>query len=403
MLRGIGRGPTVEARGWCAHDAFSVSLVTRSAGAVALPSPHSCWEVSQSSGGGVAVHDVMRAARFEGAGRPLAMQQIPVPEPASGEVLVRVATTGVCGSDVHIAVEGITPTPYVPITLGHEIAGTVAAVGDAATGWVTGERVCVFPVLFDGTCGNCLAGHSEICLNRRIVGIHVDGGLAEYVAVPAQNVVAIPDGVPFEQASICTDAVITPFHALADVARLAPGESIAVIGVGGLGLHAVQMAKLAGAYPVIAVDTRRTQLERARQGGADLVVDAAGESVVDAVLAATAGVGVDVAAEFVGAQTTIGQAVECLRMGGRAVIVGLGADPITVLPPTVFVRKQLQLLGSYGGTLATLQRVLGLVASGQLHLSSSITHRFSLDEANRALETLHEKTGDPQRIVVATG
>jgi threonine dehydrogenase-like Zn-dependent dehydrogenase len=163
------------------------------------------------------------------------------------------------------------------------------------------------------------------------------------------------------------------------------------------------MAKLAGAYPVIAVDTRRTQLERARQGGADLVVDAAGESVVDAVLAATAGVGVDVAAEFVGAQTTIGQAVECLRMGGRAVIVGLGADPITVLPPTVFVRKQLQLLGSYGGTLATLQRVLGLVASGQLHLSSSITHRFSLDEANRALETLHEKTGDPQRIVVATG
>jgi 2-desacetyl-2-hydroxyethyl bacteriochlorophyllide A dehydrogenase len=352
---------------------------------------------------GVAGQDVMRAARFEGVGKPISLQATPVPTQGADEVLVRVASTGLCGSDVHIAVEGITPTPYLPITLGHEIAGTVAAVGDAVTDWSAGERVCVFPVLFDGTCSSCLAGHSEICLNRRIVGIHVDGGLAEYVAVPAKNLVSIPDGVPFEQASVCTDAVITPFHALADVARLNPGESVAVLGVGGLGLHAVQIAKLAGASPVIAVDTRTAQLARARQCGADVVVDASGESVADAVLAATAGVGVDVAAEFVGAPATIRQAVECLRTGGRAVIVGLGAAPIEVLPPTVFVRKQLQLLGSYGGTLTTLQRVLQLVSTGRLDLSHSITHTFALDEADGALRTLHEKTGDPQRVVITTG
>jgi 2-desacetyl-2-hydroxyethyl bacteriochlorophyllide A dehydrogenase len=345
----------------------------------------------------------MRAARFEGVGQPLAVQDIPVPVPGADEVLVRVASTGLCGSDVHIAVEGITPTPYLPITLGHEIAGTVAAVGDAVTDWSGGERVCVFPVLFDGTCSSCLAGHSEICLNRRIVGIHVDGGLAEHVAVPARNLVEIPDGVPFEQGSICTDAVITPFHALADVARLQPGESVVVLGVGGLGLHAVQIAKLAGASPVIAVDTRAAQLARAGQSGADVVVDASGESVVDAVLAATAGIGVDVAAEFVGAQATIRQAVECLRIGGRAVVVGLGADPIEVLPPTVFVRKQLQLLGSYGGTLTTLQRVLQLVGTGRLDVSRSITHTFALDDADQAMRTLHEKTGDPQRVVVTVG
>lgn len=346
---------------------------------------------------------VMRAARFEGPGKPLTVRDVPVPRPAPDEVLVRVATTGLCGSDVHIAVEGITPTPYLPITLGHEVAGTVAAVGDGVTDWVGGERVCVFPVLYDGTCATCLAGHSEICVNRRIVGIHVEGGLAEYVAVPAKNLAAIPEGVPFEQASVCTDAVITPFHALTDVARLAPGESVAVIGIGGLGLHAVQIAKLAGASPVIAVDTRPAQLERASRSGADVVVDAAGDSVVDAVLAATAGVGVDVAAEFVGARVTIGQAVECLRIGGRAVIAGLGADPITVLPPTVFVRRQLQLLGSYGGTPATLQRVLRLLATNRLDLSDSITHTYDLADVDAALTTLRTKSGDPQRVVVTVG
>jgi 2-desacetyl-2-hydroxyethyl bacteriochlorophyllide A dehydrogenase len=368
-----------------------------------IPSQHA-WPTSRLQlGDVVAGHQVMRAARFEGAGRPLAVHEVAVPQPTADEVLVRVATTGLCGSDVHIAVEGITPTPYVPITLGHEIAGTVAAVGDAVTGWAEHERVCVFPVLFDGTCSTCLAGHSEICLNRRIVGIHTEGGLAEYVAVPAKNLVTLPEGVPFEQASICTDAVITPFHALADVARLSPGESVAVIGVGGLGLHAVQIAKLTGASPVIAVDSRSAQLDRARHSGADVVVNAADEPVVDAVLAATAGVGVDVAAEFVGAQATIERAVECLRIGGRAVVVGLGAEPITVLPPTIFVRKQLQLLGSYGGTLATLRRVLQLVATGRLDLSHSITHTFALDDADEALKTLHEKIGDPQRVVVTSG
>ncbi|MGY1726082.1 alcohol dehydrogenase catalytic domain-containing protein [Geodermatophilus sp. SYSU D01062] len=342
----------------------------------------------------------MRAARFVGPGEPLAVQDVPVPRPAPDEVLVRVAATGLCGSDVHVAVEGITPTAFHPITLGHEIAGTVAAAGKAVTGWDEGRRVAVFPVLFDGTCASCLAGHSEICVGRRIVGIHADGGLAEFVAVPATNLAAVPDGVPLEQAAICTDAVMTPFHALTEVARVAPGESVAVIGVGGLGLHAVQIARLAGASPVIAVDTRRTQLERARRGGADVVVDARTEPVVDAVLAATGGAGVDVAAEFVGAQATIGQAVECLRIGGRAVVAGLGADPITVLPPTVFVRRQLQLLGSYGGTLATLQRVLQLLATGRLDLGGSITHTFALADADAALRALHERTGDPQRVVV---
>jgi 2-desacetyl-2-hydroxyethyl bacteriochlorophyllide A dehydrogenase len=342
----------------------------------------------------------MRAARFHGPGLPLRVEELPVPELADDEVLVRVAAVGLCGSDVHIAVEGITPTGHLPITLGHEIAGTVATLGRDVRAWREGDRVCASALVSDLTCANCLAGRSEICLDRRLIGIHVDGGLAEYVPVPARNLVAVPDPVPLPVAAVVTDAVATPFHALVDVARVTPGESVVVLGVGGLGLHAVQIASVVGASPVIAVDVRPAQLARASAAGADVTVHAGEGPVVDAVLAATGGRGVDVAAEFVGRPDTIAQAVECLRTGGRAVVAGLGAEPITVLPPTLFVRKELQLLGSYGFTLATIGRLLQLIGSGRLDLTASITHTFPLDRADEALRTLHEKTGDPQRVVV---
>jgi 2-desacetyl-2-hydroxyethyl bacteriochlorophyllide A dehydrogenase len=342
----------------------------------------------------------MTAARFYEPGKPLRIEQVPVPRPALDEVLVRVRATGLCGSDVHIAVEGITPTPYQPIVLGHEIAGTVAAVGEAVRGWAVDDRVSVCGVVVDGTCPQCVAGRSQLCANRTIVGIHREGGLAEYVVVPARNLCALPAGVSFEVGAIVTDAVSTPFHALVDVAKVQPGEAVAVVGAGGLGLHAVQIAKLMGAYPVIAVDVRASQCVRAAAHGADVVVDASREAVTDAVLAATGGMGVAVAAEFVGGADTIAVAVESLAIGGRVVVCGLGAEPIRAQPPIVFVRRELQILGSYGFSISTLRRVLALVDAGLLHLDGSITHTLPLGEADRALQTLHEKLGDPQRVVV---
>ncbi len=347
---------------------------------------------------------VMRAARFHGPGEPLRIETVPRPRPVEDDdVVVRVAAVGLCGSDIHIAVEGITPTPYLPITLGHEIAGTVDQVGGAAGSWAPGDRVSVSAIVVDGTCANCTAGHGEVCLNRRGIGIQADGGLGEYVVVPARNLCRLPDNVSFPVGAVITDAVATPFHALVDVARVRAGESVAVIGVGGLGLHGVQIAHLLGASPVIAIDTRDVQCRRALEHGADVVINPSVEPVLDAVLAATGGRGVDVAAEFVGRSETIAQAVESLRVGGRAVIAGLGADPITVLPPTSFVRRQLQLLGSYGFTAATIRQVLNLVETGRLDLSSSITHVYPLDEVNTALSVLHDKREDPQRVVVTHG
>ena len=342
----------------------------------------------------------MTAARFHEPGKPLLVEEVPVPRPAPDEVLVRVHATGLCGSDVHIAIEGITPTPYRPITLGHEIAGTVAALGEAVQGWAVDDRVAVCVVVVDGTCAQCVAGRSQLCDSRSLVGIHREGGLAEYVVVPARNLCALPASVPFEVGAIVMDAVATPFHALVDVAKVQPGEAVAVVGAGGLGLHAVQIAKLMGAYPVIAVDVRAAQCDRAAAHGADVVVDPGREAVAEAVLSATGGAGVAVAAEFVGHAETIGYAVESLAVGGRAVICGLGAEPITAQAPIVFVRRELQILGSYGFTISTLRRVLALVDAGLLDLGASITHRFPLAEADRALQTLHEKLDDPQRVVV---
>jgi D-arabinose 1-dehydrogenase-like Zn-dependent alcohol dehydrogenase len=342
--------------------------------------------------------ETMRAARFHGAGRPLAAEAVPRPEPGPGEVLLQVGAAGVCGSDVHFAIEG-SPVGFVPITLGHEVAGTVAELGPGVDGPRVGARMVVNALLTDGTCPQCLAGRAEICASRTLVGVHRDGGLAEFVAVPARALLPLPDDVPFDVGAIVTDAVATPFHALTDVARVRSGEAVAIVGAGGLGLHAVQIARLQGASPVIAVDPRASQRTRAAEVGADLVLEP-GPEAAEAVLAATGGAGVDVAAEFVGRQESTAAAAELLRPGGRLVVAGIGAEPIVLPPPTVFVRRELQVLGTYAFTTASIRSVLGLVTAGRLDLSGSITHRFPLEEADKALQTLHQKLGEPQRVVV---
>lgn len=342
----------------------------------------------------------MKAARFYEVNQPLRIDQVAVPDIKDDEVLVQIKAVGLCGSDVHIVYEGITPTAFRPITLGHEPAGIVAKVGANVTGWEVGTRVSVTPGIFCGSCQNCITGHAEICLNRKVIGIQTEGALAEYLVIPAKNLVRLADNVPFTVGAIITDAVATPFHALIDRAELRSGESIAIYGAGGLGLHAVQIAKMAGAKQIFVVDVRDDQLERARKLGADITVNSTKESPVEVILQHTNGLGVDVAAELIGLRETIGQAVESVISGGRVVVVGLGPDPITILPPTIFVRKQLSLLGSYGFTKRTIEQLVELVSAGRLQLEESITHTFPIDQVNEALDTLHEKRGNPVRVVV---
>ena len=342
----------------------------------------------------------MRAARFTRPGEPLQVLQVPIPRPGPQEVLIRVRAAGLCGSDVHIAIEGITPVGFSPITLGHEPAGEVVEVGQGVTGWSAGDRVTVLALQSCGRCENCVRGAMQVCSTRRIAGIHLDGALAEFMVTPAACLVALPPQVSFDVGAILTDAVATPFHALVDRAQLRAGETIAVFGVGGLGLHAVELARFMGAARVLAIDVRTAQLERAQAYGADTTINASTTDPVAAVLEATSGRGVDVAAEFVGRQQTISQAVDVLTTGGRAVIAGLGPEPVTGPPPTVFVRKEASIIGSYAASRTTVEKLVALTASGALDLERSITHVYPLDDVDEALRVLHTKDGDPLRVVV---
>jgi 2-desacetyl-2-hydroxyethyl bacteriochlorophyllide A dehydrogenase len=341
----------------------------------------------------------MKAARFRQVNKPLSLEDIPAPSPGPGQVLIRVRACGICGSDIHIVYEGVTPTAFTPITLGHEPAGEVAEVGPEVEGFKPGDRVAVCPFIVCGQCRNCREGRHQICLKRICIGIQANGALAEYLLVPAANLVPLPPQVPFEQGAIITDAVATPWHALTVTGRLKAGETVAVFGCGGLGIHGVKLARLAGAALVVAVDVHGPALERALAAGADAVVNAAKEDAVQAIKDLSHG-GVDLSLELVGLNASIAQAVDSLRVGGRAVVAGLGPEPITVSPPVQFVRQEAALLGSYGFTVSETAELVGLVATGRLNLADSVSLTLPLTEVNQGLDRLHKKIGDPVRIVI---
>ncbi|MCC6382783.1 MAG: zinc-binding dehydrogenase [Dehalococcoidia bacterium] len=339
----------------------------------------------------------MLAARLHERGKPLAVERVLVPTPGAGEVLVRVRACGLCGSDLHF-LGGDAPVARLPITLGHEPAGTVETIGPGVTDLTEGLPVVIRPGDSCGVCPACAAGRANICEASHVLGMHVDGGLAEFVLARASDLVPIPAEVPFEQAAIVSDAVATPYHALFERGALQPGEAVAVFGCGGLGIHTVQLARLAGAGMIVAVDVRAPALTRARDAGADATVNAADERPARRIRELTGGV--DLALECVGRTETIAEAVRSLRRGGRAVVVGMGSEPIALPPPNSFSWSEHALLGSFGSTLASVRRLLGMVAAGHLDLSSSVSEILPLVDVNRAIDLLRSPDRDASRVVI---
>lgn len=341
----------------------------------------------------------MKAARFYRPKELLRIEEVPVPNLGPNDVLVEVKAAGICGSDVHI-IDGETFPGFTPIILGHESAGVIAKVGEQVGQWKLGGRVCIDCVTTCGICFNCLRGRDSICLSRKLIGIHLDGALAKYVKVSARNLVELPESIPFEQGAILTDAVATPYHAITKRAKLSIGETIAVFGLGGLGVHALQISKLMGAGLVIGVDVEESILVRGLTFGADVVVNSRKEDPVKRIKELTGGCGVDVALECIGRNLTVSQCVESVRVGGRAVILGLSPDAIHIRPITEFVRGEIELIGSSAFELKEIQQIVQLVASGRLDLSRSVTRKISLDEVNQGIENLNTKRGNPIRILI---
>ena len=341
----------------------------------------------------------MRAARFHRPNEGLRIEEIPAPKAGPMDVIVKVEAAGICGSDVHI-VKGRTGTAFTPITLGHEGAGIISEVGSGIRGWKIGDRVCINCVTSCGICFYCLRGRDSLCLNKRNIGRDIDGVFAEYVKVTERNLIRLPDSVPFDQGAILTDAVATPYHALVSRAKLSLGEKIVVYGLGGIGLHAVKLAKIIGAGFIVGIDVNPSAMAAGKEFGADQVVNAKSQDVGKGLLGLTGGEGFDVALECVGRIEAIRDCIEVVKSGGRVVAVGLGQGDIQAGPLLSFVRREVELLGSAAMEIKEISRIVDLVASGRLDLSASVTKRVALSEVNDCLEALAEKKERIVRMVI---
>jgi threonine dehydrogenase-like Zn-dependent dehydrogenase len=345
----------------------------------------------------------MRAARFHGADVPIRLEDVPYPEAGPGEVVVRVAACGICGSDLHFFddLPTLMPPPFV---LGHEPAGVIESLGEGITEWAPGDRVALHVGRGCGKCRACLSDHPTCCASLQAPGLTIDGAFAEAVRVPESCLVRVPEGVSLAAAAVATDCVATPYHALTCRGGLEKGDRVAIIGAGGLGGQAVCLARVLGAAQVIAVDVSSAALERAAENGAtDTVLATTGEAAAARVLELAEG-GVDVALECVGKPETVATGASALHPGGRLVIVGVGMEPPQFNQPQVaFLAGELSVLGSFGSHAQDLAEVLRLQAAGVIDIDSAISHRLRLDEVATGLEMLRTKRGNPDRIVVEPG
>lgn len=288
----------------------------------------------------------MKAAVFHGPSIGLKIEDVPVPTAGPDHILVKVAACGVCHTDLHYLEHGVPTFKSPPIILGHEASGTVAELGAGATGFKQGERVLIPAVLTCGRCAHCRRGRENICADMRMLGNHFDGAYAEYVVVPAKDVLRLPASIPLEEASIIADAISTPYHAVKNRARVRPGDTVVIFGCGGVGINAVQLAAAAGGY-VIAVDVNDRKLDWARQFGAAQTINATKvERVSKQVRKLTDG-GADIAMEVIGNPRTIEEAFDCVRAGGRLVVVGYTSETISVVAGKIMF-KEIEVLGSLG-------------------------------------------------------
>jgi alcohol dehydrogenase/propanol-preferring alcohol dehydrogenase len=330
---------------------------------------------------------------FDSFGKPLSQALRDTPQPVGAEVVLRVGSCGLCHSDIHLhegffdlgqgnkldLSRGIAP----PRVLGHEIAGTVVAVGPDAQGVAVGDRRVVFPWIGCTTCGPCQDGHEELCAAARALGINRDGGFADHVLVPHPRYLFAFDPLPEEQACTYACSGLTAWGALKKCAPLRPADTLLIIGAGGVGLSGVRMAAAAlGVKPVVA-EIDHSKWDLAREAGAADCLDPTDATATRAFMKASGGAAA--AIDFVGAAATFAFGLQALRKGGKLVCVGLFGGVTPVMPATLPLRA-VTITGSYVGSLTEMGEVMALARQG--HLPALPVNRRPLAEVNEALEAL---------------
>jgi len=340
----------------------------------------------------------MKAIRLIGPGRPLELREVDLPALGPGDALVRVKAAGICHSDAHYRA-GASRVEPLPLTLGHEVAGVVEQIGPQVADFKPGDRVCVHYMATCGQCESCNRGEEQFCASGKMIGKHRDGGYAEYIRVPARSVFRLPPEIPFEHGAIMMCSSATSLHALRK-ARLEPGETVAVFGVGGLGLSAVQLAGALGALQVFAVDIKESKLELARRLGAT-PIDARAGDPVSRIRELTGGRGVDVALELIGLPLTMAQSVRVLAVGGRAALAGITTRSFEVTPYHELINKEAEIIGVSDHLAQELPLLIELARLGKLNLAPIVSRTIALDAdaINQALDDL-DRFSDAARVVV---
>jgi propanol-preferring alcohol dehydrogenase len=332
-------------------------------------------------------------------GGPLDLEEVPIPQPGPGEALVRVRACGL-GLTLVWNRNGRGGSPgKLPRIIGHEIAGDVTQVGPYVEGFKAGDRVNVYYYLICGNCRWCDRGRDDLCERQAgVVGRQIDGGLAEYVKLPARNLCHLPSEISYVDAAVTADAIATPVHVLRERAQLKAPETVLVVGAGGgVGIHMVQMAKVLGASRVIAVDINADKLALAQQNGADAVINSRQTAFDAEVLRLTQGRGVDVVVEMVGVPDTLEKSLHSLGTGGRLVWVG-SYDGKAVLPVTQdALRGECLLMGTRYCARHELAEAVELVAHGRIR--PQVTRSCQIEEADAVLRSI-ERMELPGRACV---
>ena len=342
----------------------------------------------------------MRALRMVACGQDPELMEVPDPTPGPGEVVVRVGAAGACHSDLHVLYElDVSAVWDLPMTLGHETAGWVHAVGRGVTEVGEGGAVAVYGAWGCGFCGHCAVGVENYCERPSLVGgggLGANGGMADYLLVPHQrHLVRLPDGLDPVTAAPLTDAGLTPYHAIRrSWPKLTPDATAVLIGVGGLGHVAIQIARATTAAQVIAVDIKPEALELARKVGAHHAL-ASDESAAQAIRDLTGGRGADVVIDFVGATSTLELARGVVRSMGDVTIVGIAGGEI---PVSFFSQPyEVSIATTYWGSRPELAELLALAASGQISAERSI---YSLEHGARAYRDLRDNLVTGRAVVV---
>lgn len=342
----------------------------------------------------------MKAALFDGAHKPLRIEDMAKPAFDDDQMLVRVAACGLCHTDLHYIDHDVPTFHPPPLVLGHEISGTVAAVGRNVVNFKEGDRVLLPAVVSCGKCSLCRTGRENICESMKMYGNHIPGGYAEYVLAWASQAFHLPQSIPLEEGAIIADAITTPFHAVVNRARVRSGDKVVVVGCGGIGLNVIQFCSVAGAGRIIAVDVQPEKLELAKSLGATDTLNATEVERIDSEIRFRTQGGADVAFECIGRTETQKSALGCIRNGGTAVFVGYNPDPLEINSARIMFRE-LKILGSLGCRSVDYPRVIRLVELGKIRVKELVSHKFTLDRINEGLDVL--RSGRAVRAIVLPG